>query len=174
MHNWIDKAFDIFDIKLTFKKRIAVILGILLVVSGIGYLYIQEKYTTFTEYSSSLINNESEIQRITISIKDTSGDSFPVLKSKATIEDEKIMEDLLSDFSKIEMIKDRDDAGWYEKYYVDILTTIENEDGILRTQSFVFDLGETYLDGYKITSETDHLQTIEALVENEDIEWEER
>lgn len=174
MHNWIDKAFDIFDIKLTFKKRIIVIIGILLAVSGISYLYIQEKYTNFEEYSSKLINDESEVQSITISIKDTSGDSFPELKSRATIKDEKIIEDLLSDFSKIELVKDRDNAGWYEKYYVDVLTTIEDEDGILRTQSFVFDLGETYLDGYKIISDTDHLQTIDALVENEEIEWEER
>lgn len=162
-------------ISVVFKKKITVFLVVSVVFIGAFYLIDQQRVTSFPTLASHQITEETMIRSITITAYEDPEDVRSG-RSIAKIDDEDIIEQLLYDFSNIDLREDRgaSSSRFYRKYNISILTTNPISEDHLKTTTFSFNLDDTHLDQYRITSETNHLKTIEALIDNEEIEWEYR
>ncbi|WP_100011846.1 SdpI family protein [Lentibacillus sediminis] len=153
------------------KKKSTLIVVLALMVAGTIFIINQSKYTTFQELVSDQLNEESTVQEISITISDLSGD-MPERKASVTIEDEEIMDQIIEDFSDIELKEQSNLHVLDRKYRIRIRSTNEVEENFLKTDSLTLCVDNDYINEYEIVNETDHLKTIESLVENEEIEWE--
>ncbi|MBP1970240.1 hypothetical protein J2Z83_002358 [Virgibacillus natechei] len=156
-----------FFLSLLFKKRSTLIVAVAIVVVGTIFIVYQSKYTTFQELVSNQINEENTVRDISITINDLSSD-IPERKASVTIGDEEITERILEDFSEVELREDQEARPIDRKYRISIRTTNEIEENVLKTDSFTLSVNDNYIDDYEIISETDHLKTIESLVESEE------
>ncbi|WP_449539665.1 hypothetical protein [Ferdinandcohnia sp. Marseille-Q9671] len=167
MNNIVDRVLGSLGIDLTLKKRILVIFVMLIILLGTFLLFELDKRTTFNKLVSRNLNEQSIVQNVSIQILEPSTGNR---KASVILTDEKIIENVLEDFSTMKLREDRDARQLYRKYRISILTTNERDD-ILYTESINFSLDEEFLDEYEITNHSDHLKTIQELVDREDIEW---
>jgi len=105
-----------------------------------------------------------------INTYDFSG-NMPERKASVTIEEEEIIERILEDFSGLELKKDYDIQNIYRDYQIEIVVTNQIKEKHFSTTIIRFDLDKNYVNDYQIVSETNHLKTIEYLVENDEIDW---
>lgn len=73
-------------------------------MAGIFFIEHQMKYTTFPEVVPVQLNEVTTIRSISITINDLSG-SLPDREAKTTIENGKMIEQILDDFSEMELKK---------------------------------------------------------------------
>ncbi|MFD1039713.1 hypothetical protein ACFQ3N_15100 [Virgibacillus byunsanensis] len=69
----------------------------------------------------------------------------------------------------------------YRDYILQIVTTNQVKEDHYSTESIYIDLDNGYINisegypgSYEVVSDTNHLQTIESLVENEEVDWDYR
>ncbi|OEH93840.1 hypothetical protein [Bacillus solimangrovi] len=149
-------------------KTLSIVMTILVI--GTFIAVAQTDYTTFPKLYEERLNEGTIVKSITIEINDLSS-NMPETIASVEIEDEAIIKSILEDFSSMKLKKDRNIGGMFREYMIRIL--VENEVGekhnIISTINF--DLDNNYLDIYKITSESNHLETIESLIDSEEVEW---
>jgi hypothetical protein len=158
---------------INFLKKEKVSLIIVFVILGTYLIFEWDKYSTFEKSFTKKIHADTTIESMTIRIYDTSdGDGyFPERKAWVTIKDKKTINAVLEDFSELKLKRDDDARVFARKYSIDILVTNEEKPNFLVSNSIVFEVDENYLNDYKILGETEHLKTIESLVNNKEIEW---
>lgn len=165
-------GFLTFFMSLFFKKRSTLIASVIIVIFGTLFIVDQMQYTTFQKLVSDQLNEESIVESISITINDVSeSGGLPVRVARVKIEDEEIIKRILQDFSDMELKKDVDARYTGRDYSVRILTTNEVKENFLETSSISLDLDDYYVNEYEIVNETDHLKTIELLVESDEIDW---
>ncbi|MFA1819316.1 hypothetical protein ACDX78_03755 [Virgibacillus oceani] len=154
-------------LRIFFHKKLPVYAIVSILVIGSVYLIDRSYYTTFTDVYSNHLNEETVVRSITISTTYLPDDRRFDPEADIEIEDEEMMNELIQEFSELELKKDRD-HHYIEnpEYRVRITTTHEMEEGLLKTGSFYFELNEAHLDGYKIVNDTDHLQMLDTLADN--------
>jgi hypothetical protein len=184
MHTFIDILWLYFDffliaiaialltllLSLFFKKKNTLIAAVTVVVVGGILLLNQMQYTTFSKLVSEQLNDESEIKNITITINDFSN-HFKGRKADVTIEDEAIIEGILNDFETLKLKKEINTRFREHKYDIRILTTNLTKMNYYLTDYLTLSVDDDYINNYHIVGQANHLKTIEALIENEDIEW---
>lgn len=144
-------------------------------VTSIYFVNDQLKYTTFQEVVSKQLNEDTIVRMIKIDIHDPSKE-WRARTAWTTIEDEKIIEQILDDFSKIELIKRDIDYRIEQnvKYRVRIILTNQAGYKHSSTETLIVSLDEDHLisdNYYEIINTTDHLNTIESLIDSDEIEW---
>lgn len=165
-------GFLTFFMSLFFKKRSTLIASVIIVIFGTLFIVDQMQYTTFQKLVSDQLNEESIVESISITINDVSeSGGLPVRVARVKIEDEEIIKRILQDFSDMELKKDVDARYTGRDYSVRILTTNEVKENFLETSSISLELDDYYVNEYEIVNETDHLKTIELLVESDEIDW---
>lgn len=151
------------------KNKIHFFVAVGIVSVGAVFLAYQMNHTTFQAVVSDHLHENSTVRNISISTNDLTGD-FPEREARATIEDEAIIEKILEDFSEIELRTSNHSRG-LKDYSIHITITNEVKDNYLVTNTLTLEMDDTYLDQYEIISDTNHLQTIESLVEREEVDW---
>jgi hypothetical protein len=152
-------------LKLFIKNRVALLIVLSCLVLGLFLFVDHLKYTTFTDLYEREINEDSEVERITITVNQLSEQNSPEGRETVTIEDQEIIQRILDDFSQIELKKDETARGQFREYDIRFVTTNEVREEQLVTEYVDVGLDQFYLNDYKIISETDHLETIQLLVE---------
>ncbi|MCT8137823.1 hypothetical protein H1D32_08675 [Anaerobacillus sp. CMMVII] len=149
-----------------FKRMVFVFLIIFLVVNHL-------QFTTFEKFAAKKINEETDIKEVTITIRDTSGD-FPERKASVTLKDEETIYQILSDFEamKLKRLVIGERRTSFQEFEISFLTTNLMDLNYYLTDSFTLYVDDEYLNNYRILGETNHLRTIEELIENEEIGWE--
>ncbi|MUV38920.1 hypothetical protein JNUCC1_02792 [Lentibacillus sp. JNUCC-1] len=153
------------------KKKSRLIVVLLILVVGSIFLIPQALHTTFPDGVSDQLNEDSTVQAIIITINDVSGDR-PVREEQVTIRDKDIIGHILEDLSDVELKEDRNAVVLGRKYHLNIRITNKVEDGYYKTSTLMVDVDQHYLNKYKIVNEPNHLETIESLVENDEVDWE--
>ncbi|QKY70702.1 DUF4181 domain-containing protein [Lentibacillus sp. CBA3610] len=155
---------------------------LLMAISVFGVLVIffiddWMKHTTFQDVVSEQLHEETEVNSITIRINDLS-ERIPQTKARVTIEDKETIGRILEVFSEMELKQD-DGLHEFRKYNVTIETTNQVAEDHFETKGLRVELDENYANisasshgRYEIVSGTNHLQTIEELVESDEIDWE--
>ncbi|MCM3488212.1 hypothetical protein M3689_02695 [Alkalihalophilus marmarensis] len=132
----------------------------LIVLSGI-IIVNQAPYTSFSAEFSNHINQNSTIDKIEISAYTTAGDHDDEGIS-ITVFEEDTIERILSDLDQMTLKETRH----YEhplEYSITFFITNEIGDRQYQTKTTTYYMNETYFDQYEITSDSNHLQTIEYL-----------
>ncbi|WP_164670117.1 hypothetical protein [Virgibacillus doumboii] len=153
------------------KKRTTLIIVTVSIIFGTIFLVDQMKYTTFTELYSDEINDDSILEKATLTVYERADDHFPKRKAELEIEDKEIMEDLFQDFSKLELKKDENLDDPFRIYSIRFVSTNKIKENTYESEFVTLDLNSNYLENYEIVSDTDHLKTIGSLVENEELDW---
>lgn len=144
-----------------------IIVGLVIFVNVLANIL---SYTSFTQYVSEHINEETTINNVSITVNDIDDRGKKLDYTSITIEDREIIENLLQDFSEVKLKKDFYRSHWGEKYRVDFFVTNPASDGnYVITNSFSFSVDENYLNNLKIMNSTNHLNTIEEIVRDEDL-----
>ncbi|WLR51720.1 DUF4181 domain-containing protein [Bacillus tianshenii] len=149
------------------------------VLSIIGMSYINEQmaYTSFSEVVDEKLNEDTTIEWVTIHINDLSG-RFPEREAGTTIKDRETIERLIEDFSNMELKKE-EQGREEQKYRVGIVVRNQVDEDHYSTEMIHLLVDENKLripkldsGRFEIISETNHLKTIEALIESKEVEWE--
>lgn len=146
------------------------------VISVIAIFSVSEwmKYTTFQEIIAEELDEAIEINYVSLGIRDLSGYT-PETTARTTIRDEESIETIMHDLSEMELKKAND---FYEPstYRVSISTRRQMAEDHYTSESLTMHMDEDHIsigDGrYEIVSETDHLQKIKSLAEDDAVEWE--
>jgi hypothetical protein len=162
----------IFILSMVYKKRITLIMVMGVLIIGTVVVINQMKYTTLFDLYSDQLNEDSDVKSVSITINELSG-NMPKRLGRVTIEDKKMIEQILADFSGIKLKKDEDIQHHYRDYHLDIVVTNQIEEDHFSTTTIRLDLDKDYVNDYKIVSETEHLKTIESLVEDDHLNWKE-
>ncbi|MCD8510183.1 MAG: hypothetical protein LRY73_10145 [Bacillus sp. (in: Bacteria)] len=152
----------------TEKKSIVIGTNIVVVVIIVGLFYMNQ-FTNFEKLVSHQLNEDTVIRQITIDVNDPN-ERYRERVATLTVEEEDTIEQILADLSQLELKRDPDSRVFVRKFHVRILTT-NDEDTHLVTRYLALDLDDNYLNEYEIISDTDHLQTIRALWESDEVEW---
>jgi hypothetical protein len=131
----------------------------------------QTKYTTLLKLYSNQLNESSVVESISITVQEPS-EYVPKNVRSVTIENKEVIEKILGDFSTIEL-KEEDVQHLYRNYYIVIVVTNQIEEDHFSTTSIHLNIDKNYMNNYKIISKTNHLKTIESLVEDGSVDWQE-
>lgn len=164
-------------LRLYFNRLKAILLAIASVlVFSIGVTFLLElfSYTTFQEAYSNYLQEDTEIRQMTIEIHDTSH-PYPECQATATIVDEELIDAIMDDFMEAELKREFgiNRYTWDSDYTIGVMVTNRIDDGHLRTDTFHVHTNESHVGKYKVVNGPDYLETIERLVESDDVEWEE-
>lgn len=155
-------------LRVIFKRKITAYATAIILVIGTAYIIDRSHYTTFTDIYSDYLNAESVVREVTVSPTYLPDDRRFDPDSEIEIEDEEMMNEIMQEFSQLELKRDRE-HHYIENpdYRVHITTTNEEEEGLLRTESFYFHLDDEYLNSYKIVNDTNYLEVLDDIVECE-------
>jgi hypothetical protein len=162
-------TFLVVSLRLVVKKKISFKVATVIVTIGVLLIIEFMKYTTFEKIYIHQLNEESIVENITI--VEFTDDHFPERYAHATIRDEEIIDDIIEDLTSMRLKKDTGEHSFLRDYYIRILTTNMTKDNYLLTDSFSFTLDDQHINDFEIVSDTNHLKTIEELVEDEDVDW---
>ncbi|MGY3714246.1 hypothetical protein ACWE42_01825 [Sutcliffiella cohnii] len=152
------------------QDRMKVIVITFVFIVGLFMLANILAYTSFTKYASKYINEETTINNVTITVYDLDDRGMRLDYTSITIEDEKVIDKLLQDFSQVKLKKDLNTTSWERRYNVMFSVTNPASDGkYVVTGSYSFNVDEKYLNDHKIINSTNHLSTIEEIIEYEDL-----
>ncbi|RHW39029.1 hypothetical protein D1B31_13785 [Neobacillus notoginsengisoli] len=143
------------------KNRIVLINSIGVLVMAAVILVSMTQYTTFSKLYSDELNENSVVKSVTIRAK------MPENSQTITIENKEDIERILGDLSGIKLKKENDITFHEKGYHVEMIVTTQIKKNHTSTERVLLELGNDYLDHYKIISESDHLKTIESLVKGE-------
>ncbi|GAE25386.1 hypothetical protein JCM9140_1377 [Halalkalibacter wakoensis JCM 9140] len=152
------------------KNKILIFVTLLILVTATIFAIDQTRYSTFEELFEDQLHDDSTVKAMSIAINDISG-QIPNTEVRATIEDESIIHAILEDFSELELKKDEDALYSDNRYTIAITINNEVREGVSRISDLYIDVDYHSLNGYEIISNTNHLQTIESLIEHEKVEW---
>ncbi|WP_188456902.1 DUF4181 domain-containing protein [Virgibacillus oceani] len=148
----------------------------MLCIYGVFFINEKMKYTTFQDVVSDQLNEESTVRSITIDINDFSG-TLPKREASATIRDQDLINRILADFSDVELKKETGFRDYWD-YTLRIITTNQVEEDHFSTESLYVHVDGDYIsisegnaDVYKIVTQSNHLKTIESLVESDEVVW---
>jgi hypothetical protein len=131
----------------------------------------QTKYTTLLKVYSNQLNESSVVESISITVQEPS-EYVPKNVRSVTIENKEVIEKILGDFSTIEL-KEEDVQHLYRNYYIVMVVTNQIEEDHFSTTSIHLNIDKNYMNKYKIISKTNHLKTIESLVKDASVDWQE-
>lgn len=152
------------------KKRVPLITVMAILIIGSIIVLNQTKFTTLLKLYSHQLNEDSVVKSVSISIN-VQAENRPDIIRSVTIEDKKIIEQIIDDFSGIELKEDDDIKQIFRDYQVEIVVTNQIEENHFSTTTIHLDIDKNYVNEYKIISETNHLKTIESLAENDKVDW---
>lgn len=158
-----------FGVSLYIKKRLTLIIVMVVLIIGTLIFVNQLKITTFSDLYSNQLNDDTIVESISINIYDL--DYMPERKASAKIEDEEIIEQVLVDLSGLKLKRDYNIQDYYREYEVEIIVTNQVDERSLSKTTIRLDMNENYVNEYQVISGTNHLRTIESLVESVEIEW---
>lgn len=155
-----------------FKKKKAFVIALLFI--GVGsviavFLIQKASYTTFEEEIFSQ-KEEVDIPQIRITLNDVS-ESPPERVKYVDIKEKAIIELILSDFRDLELKKLNPPDIHDSKYTVFFTIREKLKDNHFQTTTYYAKVDEDYFNHYEIMSEVNHLQTIETLEDDDNIEW---
>ncbi|WP_102275075.1 hypothetical protein [Cytobacillus massiliigabonensis] len=151
---------------LFFKTKRSVGIAVTVVVLGTILIFNQLKYTNFEKHFAKQLNEATIVPSITIYTVDHTGNR----QAHVTIKNENFINSILEDLSDVKLKKDNNLSNTFREYHLSILTTNEKEE-ITQTESFNLDLDSEYINNFKIISDSNHLKTIELLLDSEAIDW---
>ncbi len=152
------------------KKSITVMILVGVLIVGTVIFIEQSKYTTLFDLYSKQLNKDTVVKSVSISVNDFSEDIPEILKS-VTIQDDEIIHEIIEDLSSIKLKRDDNIPQLFRDYRIEFIVTNEIEEKHFETTTIRLDLSENYVNNYKIISKTNHLRTIESLVEDDKIDW---
>ncbi|QOY34981.1 hypothetical protein AWH56_020035 [Anaerobacillus isosaccharinicus] len=152
------------------KTKSKLIAAVMVVLVAVFFLVNHMQYTTFPKLVSNQLNEKSQIRDMTITINDNSN-GYRDIEASVTIEDEEIIEQILTDFESLKLKRDINHRFREHNFTLSILVTNETKKHVYNTSSQTLYIDDDYINNYRILSATNHLKTIEALIENEEIEW---
>jgi hypothetical protein len=159
---------------LSIRKKMVVVIALIIVALGVGYIQNEMQYTNFNEMTSGKIKDDSEIRSITIKVKDIEGDSdqdYWKTIGRMTIEDEELIGNLINDLKGMELKKTNYSAYELNSRYIVEILVVNERDNLLVTDKLMYAIDKTHFSGYELVSDNDHLKTIEELVESDRMEW---
>ncbi|MGD6831301.1 hypothetical protein ACQCT5_04025 [Sutcliffiella halmapala] len=159
---------------LSFRKKVVVGIALIAVALGVGYLQNEMKYTNFHEMTSGTIKDDSEIRSITIKVKDIEGGSeqdYWKTIGQLTIEDEELVDKLLNDLNGMELKETNYSTFELNSKYIVEMLVVNEKNNLWVTDKLMYSIDKTHFSGYEIVNDTDHLKTIEELVESDRMEW---
>ncbi|ARK32470.1 hypothetical protein [Halalkalibacter krulwichiae] len=142
------------------KNKIALLAVTLTIILGTILLINQTKYTTFQD----LVPEDSEIRSISITVNDLSGDRAEPA-ARTTIEDDSLIQEILEDLNQIKLKKDDDVRVQNRKYTIGITANHKIRENFSRTTTTYLKIDDQYVGESQIISNTNHLKTIESLIE---------
>jgi len=174
LSTWLLIGFFLFlvflSLKLAFKGVFKFAVPFSIIVFGVFITTDLLKYTTFQQLNPEISKEDSEIHSITIYINDLS-ESLSYREARLIIEDPETIEKISNDLAAIRL---KDTNSFHDlKYSIDISYSYQIEENMISRQSFLFHIDEQYLFRHEIVNDTNHLETIETLVDSDDAEWEE-
>lgn len=154
------------------KKRITLMIVIASLIFGSIFFVYQMKYTTLMELYSEQLNEDSVVKSVSITINEPS-ENIPERIRSVTIEKEEIIDKILEDFSGIELKKDDDIQHLHRDYQIELVVTNQIKKDHFSTTTIHLNLDKNYVNDYRIISKSNHLITIESLVEDDELDWKE-
>lgn len=146
-------------------------LTLVLLIGGY-FLFDQTRSTTFEKaVLMDSIQEDSEIKQITIQKVESGTSLNDKIIDKIIIEDKEFILEILNVFLGMDLHKEFSKSRDNEKYRLSFLVSTRKENKIV-TDYYSFFVGEEYLNDYKIVREKNHLNTLEELLEREDLGWE--
>jgi hypothetical protein len=150
------------------KKKVTVVSVLAILLIGTLIIWNQLQYTTFMKLFSKQLDENTQVESLTIYLLDDSGLPWQSLK----IEEGKQIEAILRDVTAIELKSVDDSPRYVRDYQIEMVVTNQvKTDDHASTSVIRFELNKNYLDDYQIISKSDHLNTIESLVADENLEW---
>jgi hypothetical protein len=140
-------------------------------IIGSAIAIYQTKYTTLLKVYSNQLNESSIVESISITVQEPS-EYVPTHVRSVTIENKEVIEKILGDFSRIEL-KEEDVQHLYRNYYIVMVVTNQIEEDHFSTTSIHLNIDKNYMNKYRIISKTNHLKTIESLVKDASVDWQE-
>jgi hypothetical protein len=130
-------------------------------------IWNQLQYTTFSKLYAKQLDEQTVVNSVSIYLLDDEG----LRTKRLVLEEQHLFEPILEDFSAVEL-KEADASPRYVlDYQIEIVVTNQLKDDHFSTSVIRFEVDEDYLDDYQIISETNHLQTIDSLVFNGQMDW---
>ncbi|OEH93837.1 hypothetical protein [Bacillus solimangrovi] len=153
------------------KKKIILFSTITVIILGLifsSFVMVEEDYTSFSKLYDDQLNEDAVIERVKITINDLVGDKREV--AHLQVKDNEIIAAILNDLSSLKLENERESRG---KREYEIKLIVANEVGEKQTSvsTIHFDLDANYFENHQIISESNHLKTIESLVNSEEVEW---
>jgi hypothetical protein len=145
------------------KKKITLLIVMGVLIIGTLVVINQLKYTTLFDLYSDQLNEDSDVKSVSITINDLSG-NMPKQVRRVTIEDKKMIEQVIEDFSAIKLKKDDDNQHRVRDFHIDIVVTNQIKEDHSSTTTVRLDLDKNYVNNYKIVSKKGHLKTIKSLL----------
>ncbi|KGX89593.1 tripartite tricarboxylate transporter TctB family protein [Pontibacillus marinus] len=154
------------------KIIISILTGIVLAaILFVLFEVYQETYPSFSEISSLQFNEDTEFEVANLSIYEFSEGEMPERQAMLKIKDQAIIDRILSDFKNMKFKKDEHAERHFRKYHLTVTVTKKVKKDHFTSETFTYDFDEDYLFNYEILNETNHMQTIKSLRENDDLNW---
>jgi hypothetical protein len=168
-------VFLTFFLSLFIKRKLVLGAVVVVLVAGIILLDNQLKYTNFISLYSDDITEDSTVEEMTITINHLTNkdDLKPEMTERVKITDEETINDILRDLSTVKLKKDEDANYTTKKYDIKMVVANQISESHIISQFVTIHVDEKYLNQYKIVNETNHLQTIEELANDPNVEWKE-
>jgi hypothetical protein len=145
--------------------------AVLVLVVGVIAFFIwnQLKQTTFEDYFFDQLTKDTTITSISIAINEVDGHRAKI-KARTTIEDTSLIQAIADDFTAVEM-KESEEASIGKRYTVGMNLRSKVSDDHFQTSTLYFDVDHDFLNIFEITSSHNHLQTIESIITDDQVEW---
>ncbi|QHS21833.1 hypothetical protein GWK91_02230 [Virgibacillus sp. MSP4-1] len=148
------------------NKKILLVVEALLIF-GLIFVVYQMQFTSFKAlYSEEIFTNNTVVEEVRITeYKPAKDQGLSEIDRQMTIKDTQVIEDILNDFSQVELKKDRDSATLFKQFGVRFLTTKKVKEDYHLSDYQGFRVNKNYLGTYEIINETNHLKTILSIME---------
>ncbi len=154
----------VFLILYFFTRKKSFLFASLLLIGGLFIVVETMKYTTFMELFEDSIQEESVVEKITITVNGE-GSEKQVSKSKIEVTDPSMIDSILTDFTKMKLKEDNNPPfSDSPSYTIQIVSTNKVRKGVFETELVSFEINDHYLHKYKIVSNTDHLKTVKEVI----------
>ncbi|MBA2174213.1 hypothetical protein H0266_04770 [Halobacillus locisalis] len=154
-----------------FIKRMFPIVLILVFVSCSAYwMFDQSRSTTFSNSYSQLYLEENEIERVTIGVHDVQAD-VDGLEREVTIDNPGTIERIVEDLSDVTYKRVVGAEHRINRFSLTFVVEDRVKEGFTSIERQYVSIGEDHVSLYPILSDTDHLETIQALANNQDLDW---
>ena len=156
-----------------FIKRTVPIVLILVFLSGSAYwVFDQSRNTTFTNSYSKLYLEENEIERIMLGVHDVNAD-LDGLERELTIDNPEIIAQIKEDLSDVTYKRVVGADHRVNRFSLTFVVKDPVREGFTDIERHLVRIGEKHVSLFPILSDTDHLETIRSLADNQELDWRE-